>query len=85
MAEKWSKVLGNKSCVSTGVRKPGKHMDLCVTDYHDMTLAVKMALNSIKNNVDRLNTTVHRGFGMQKYPVVRRISALADALSSFDT
>ena len=36
-----------KSCVSTGVRKPGKHM--CVTDRNDITLAVKVALN--------LNTT----------------------------
>ena len=34
--------FGTKSCVSTGVRKPGKHM--CVTHRHDMT-AVKVALN----------------------------------------
>ena len=30
--------FGKKSCVNTGVRKPGTHM--CVTDRHDMTLAV---------------------------------------------
>ena len=41
--------FGKKSCISTGVRKPGKHM--CVTDCHDMTLAVKVALNP--------NTTKH--------------------------
>ena len=34
--------FGKKSCVTTGMRKPGKHM--CVTDRHDMTLAVKVAL-----------------------------------------
>ena len=34
--------FGKKSCVSTGVRKPG---NTCVTDRHDMTLAVKVALN----------------------------------------
>ena len=34
--------FGKKSCVSTGVRKPG---NVCVTDHHDRTLAVKVALN----------------------------------------
>ena len=32
--------FGKKSCVSTGVRKPG---NTCVTNRHDMTLAVKVA------------------------------------------
>ena len=40
--------FGKKSCVSTGVRKPGKHM--CVTYRHDMTLVVKVALNPNKTN-----------------------------------
>ena len=31
---------GKKSCVSTGVRKPG---NMCVTDRHHLTLAVKVA------------------------------------------
>ena len=31
--------LWKESCVSTGVRKPGKHR--YITDHHDMTLAVK--------------------------------------------
>ena len=34
--------FGKKSCVSISVRKPG---NTCVTDRHDMTLAVKVALN----------------------------------------
>ena len=38
--------FGKKSCVSTGVRKPGKH--ICATDRHDMTFAVKVALNPIQ-------------------------------------
>ena len=41
-------VFGKKICVSTGARKPGKHM--CVTDLHDMTLAVKVALNPNTTN-----------------------------------
>ena len=44
------KVVGGfwkKSCVSTGVRKPG---NTCVTDRHDMTLAVKVALNPNTTN-----------------------------------
>ena len=32
--------FGKKSCVGTGVRKPG---NMCFTDRHDMTLAVKVA------------------------------------------
>ena len=39
--------FGKKSCVSTGVRKPG---NTCVTDRHDMTLAVKVALNPNTTN-----------------------------------
>ena len=43
--------FGKKSCASAdvlmpGVRKPG---NMCVTDRHDMTLAVKVALNSNTN------------------------------------
>ena len=34
--------FGKKTSVSTGVRKPG---NTCVTDRHDMTLDVKVALN----------------------------------------
>ena len=30
--------FGKKNCVSTGVRKPG---NTCVTDRHDMTVALK--------------------------------------------
>ena len=40
--------FGKKSCVSTGVRKARKH--ICVTDRHDMTLAVKVALNPNTTN-----------------------------------
>ena len=39
--------FGKKSSVSTGVRKPG---NTCVTDRHDMTLAVKVALNPNTTN-----------------------------------
>ena len=42
--------FGKKSCVSTGVRKPGKHIN--VTDRHDMTLAVKVALNPHKPTIN---------------------------------
>ena len=40
--------FGKKSCVSTGVEKARKHM--CVTDCHDMTLAVKVAFNPNTTN-----------------------------------
>ena len=46
--EKGSRWLWKESCVSTGVRKTRKHM--CVTDRHDMTLAVKVALNPNTTN-----------------------------------
>ena len=39
--------FGKKSCVSTDVRKPG---NTCVTDHHDMTLVVKVALNPNTTN-----------------------------------
>ena len=39
--------FGKKSFVSTGVRKPG---NTCVTDRHDMTLAVKVTLNPNTTN-----------------------------------
>ena len=39
--------FGKKSCVSTGVRKPG---NTGVTERHDMTLAVKVALNPNTTN-----------------------------------
>ena len=42
-------VIGKKSCVSTALRKPG---NTCVTDCHDMILAVKGVLNP--------NTTNHK-------------------------
>ena len=40
--EKSSGWLWKESSASTGVRKPG---DTCVTDRHNMTIAVKVALN----------------------------------------
>ena len=40
--------FGKKSCISTGVGKPGD--TVCVTDRHDMTLAVKVALNPNTTN-----------------------------------
>ena len=46
--EKSSRRLWKEIRVCTGVRKPGNTC-MCVTDRHDMTLAVKVALN--------LNTT----------------------------
>ena len=48
--------FGKKSCVSTGVRKPGN--TLCVTDRHDMTLAVKMALNPNTTNQPAYNFNI---------------------------
>ena len=39
--------FGKESYVRTGVRKPG---NTCVTDRHDMTLAVKVALNPNTTN-----------------------------------
>ena len=45
--EKSSRWLWKEGCVSTGVRKPG---NTCVTDRHDMTLAVKEALNPNTTN-----------------------------------
>ena len=50
--------FGKKSCVSTGVRKPG---NMCVTHRHDMTLAVKVALNP--NTTNQL--TIYRIFLQQ--------------------
>ena len=44
--------FGKKSCVSTGVRKLG---NICITDRHDMTLTVKVALNPNTTN-DKLWT-----------------------------
>ena len=38
--------LGKKSCGSTGVRKPG---NICVTNHHYITLAVKVVLKSQYN------------------------------------
>ena len=48
--------FGKKSCVSTGVRKPG---NMCVTDRHDMTLAVKVALNPNTTNNQPTSFTTH--------------------------
>ena len=45
---KSSRWLWKESCVRTGVRKPGKHT--CVTNCHDMTSAVKVALNPNTTN-----------------------------------
>ena len=47
--------FGKKSCVSTGVRMPGNAV--CITDRHDMTLAVKVALNSNTNNQSSMDLT----------------------------
>ena len=44
--------FGKKSCVSTGVRKPGN--TLCVTDRHDMTLAVEVELKPNTTNQPKL-------------------------------
>ena len=46
-AEAWESAevvsgFGKKTCVSNGVRKP---WNMGVTDHHDMTLAVRVALN----------------------------------------
>ena len=50
--------FGKKSCVSTGVRKPG---NMCVTDCHDMTLAVNVALNLITTNQLLTTAIIIRG------------------------
>ena len=47
MWEKWLVAL-EKKVVSTGVRKPGNTM--CVADRHDVTIAVRMALNPNTTN-----------------------------------
>ena len=39
--------FGKKSCVSTGMRKPG---NICITDRHDMNLSVKAGLNHNTTN-----------------------------------
>ena len=62
--------FGKKSSVSPGVRKPG---NACVTDRHDMTLAVKVALkpqynrptwirNALKSIVDKGENTDNQHF-----------------------
>ena len=50
--------FGKKSCVSTGVRKPG---NTWVTDSHDMTLAVKVVLNPNTTN-QPTNYTENSGY-----------------------
>ena len=45
--EKSSWWFWKEICVSTGVRKPG---NTCVTDHHNMTLAVKVALKPNATN-----------------------------------
>ena len=49
--------FGKKSCVSTGVRKP---RNTCVTDRHDITLAVQVVLNPKTTNQPSLirHTTI---------------------------
>ena len=42
--------FGKKSCVGTVLRKPGNTV-ICVTNCHDMTLAVKVALNPYTTNI----------------------------------
>ena len=42
--------FGKKSCISTGVRKPG-NIIICVTKRHDMALAVKVASNPNTTNI----------------------------------
>ena len=51
--------FGQKSCVSTGVRKPGN------TDRHDTTLGVKVALNPNTTNqpTNQLLTADHSYVG----------------------
>ena len=43
--------FGKKSCISTGVRKQG---NICATHRHDITLAVKVALNPNTTNQPNL-------------------------------
>ena len=67
------KVIGGfekESCVSTGVRKPG---NICVTDRHDMTLAVKVALNP--NTTNQSAVTHFKSFpsGVYLLPNLRNI------------
>ena len=68
------KVVGGfrkkKSCVSTGVRKPGKR--LCVTDCHDMTLAVKVALNPNTTNQPTEITSIFSFSYNVSYPLKYR-------------
>ena len=49
--------FGKKSCVSTGVRKPGNTTS--VADRHDMTLAVKVALNPQYNQYNQPQSTAN--------------------------
>ena len=53
------KVVGGfekKSCVSTSVRKPGNAY--ASTDHHDMTLAVKVAVNPNTTNQPKLSKRI---------------------------
>ena len=59
--DKSSRWLWKDSCLSIGVKKARKHM--CITDHHDMTLAVKVALNPI-NTINQSNgRIVHHRVG----------------------
>ena len=73
--------FGRKSCVSTGVRKPG---NTCVTD-HDMTLAVNVALNSNTTNhpMKRLALQTGKNQGMFRKRLTKTLCCiLLDLYSS---
>ena len=50
--EKSSRWLWKESCVGAGLRKP-RNKYMCVTDRHYMTLAVKVALNQSKHDLNQ--------------------------------
>ena len=67
--------FGKRSCVSTGVRKPGNTY-LCVTEHYDMTLAVKMVLNpnTINQSIYQLLTL----YQTTKFKIQSKFNVVAD-------
>ena len=67
--EKSSRWLWKRTCVSTGMRKPGN--TLCIINHHDMTLAVKVVLNlNITNFNVTLELLAHRSTKCSEWAIV---------------
>ena len=70
--------FGKKKCISTGVRKPG---NTCVTDCHDMTLAIKVTLNPKLSPVQLIN--LYSSLADHLFMVVRIQFSKAKILADF--